>query len=84
MRFGGFKALLYYLQGVNEILPTYCYILPTYCYIFHPTLLIFGTEDVQTFYIVTVSSVIIDTVKAMLRVVNEFLLLLNIFLDRLG
>ena len=41
MRFGGFNALLYYLRGVNEILPTYCYI----C---HPTLLTFGPEDVQT------------------------------------
>jgi hypothetical protein len=77
MRFGGFKALLYYLRGVNEILPTCCYI----C---HPTLLTAGTEDDRTVYVVTVSSAIIGTVKAMLRGGNEFLLLLNIFLVRLG
>jgi len=76
MRFGGFEALLYYsyLRGINEIFPTFWYI----C---HPTLLTFGTEDIQTVYIVTVSSVIIGTVNAMLRGVNK---LLNIFLVRLG
>jgi len=76
MRFVGFEALLYYsyLRGINESFPTCCYI----C---HPTLLTFGTEDVQTVYIVTVSSVISGTVNAMLRGLNE---LLNIFLVRLG
>ena len=42
------------------------------------------TANVQTVYIVTVGSVIIGTVKAMLRGVNEFLLLRKLFLVRLG
>jgi len=29
MRFDGFKALLYYLRGVNKILPTFFYAFST-------------------------------------------------------
>jgi len=76
MIFGGIKALRYYLRGVNEIIPTCCYI----C---HPNWLTSGTADVHSLY----SDCEFGgnrQVKAMLRDVNEFLLLLDTFLVRLG